>query len=95
MLRLTESTALADYIGALFDVTTGGGNTLTGRSGFTMKSEAGTTTSAKALRLVGFDRRTDNAFNATVSTDTDYVDCIVVAYETIWLAPTDAVTGVN
>jgi len=80
--------ARLDDIGLLFDHFAGaGGDTLTGRSGYAIDigedGQAGATT-GNSWRLIGFDRRPDNEFSTTVSTDTANVDLLVVCVETIW-----------
>lgn len=77
-----------DDIGLLHDHISGSGDTLTGRSGYELNvGEGGGTapaTTNNTWRLIGFDRRADNVFSTTVSTNTVDVDCLVICVESAW-----------
>jgi len=79
--------ARLDDIGLRFDHVATAGDTLTGRSGYALDvgedATAGSSTENQWL-LIGFDRRPDNEFSTTVTTDTINVDLLVVCLETTW-----------
>ena len=78
----TDSFNLND-IGLRFDHKAGSGDDLTGRSGYFLDvntTTAGSTTENQWL-LLQVDRRPDNEFSTTVSTDTDDVDVLVTCLE--------------
>jgi len=85
--RVNSDSASLDDIGLRFDHIVAAGSSLTGRSGYYL--DVNTTTAGSATSncwmLVGFDRRPDNEFSTTVSTDTDDVDCLVMCVESVWL----------
>ena len=76
-----------DDIGLGFDHVAGTGDTLTGRSGYALDmgedASAGATT-GRQWRVIGFDRRPDNEYSTTVTTDTINVDLLVVCAESFW-----------
>ena len=83
-------------IGLLFDHVAGTGNSKTGRSGYALDMGEDATsgaTTANTWRLFGFDRRPDNEFSTTVTTDTTNVDLLVVCVETIWNYGINATVG--
>lgn len=72
-------------IGLGFDLVSGSGDTLTGRSGWALDigddNQAGASTGQ--VRLVGFDNRPDNEIGAA-GTDTPNIDCLVTFAESYW-----------
>jgi len=74
-------------IGLRFDHIAGTGDALSGRSRYHL--DMGDTTAGSATEnqwlLIGFDRRPDNEFSTTVSTDTIDVDLLVVCLESTWM----------
>jgi len=82
----TTGASLND-IGLTFDHVATAGDTQTGRSKYALDmgedATAGATT-ANQWRLIGFDRRSDNEFSTTVSTDTANVDLLVTCVESVW-----------
>jgi len=79
--------ARLDDIGLGFDHVATAGDTLTGRSNYALDvgedASAGATT-GRQWRVIGFDRRPDNEFSTTVTTDTADVDLLVVCAESFW-----------
>ena len=85
--RVNSDSASLNDIGLRFDHKIVAGSTLTGRSGYYLDvntTTAGSATS-NAWMLMGFDRRPDNEWSTTVTTDTDDVDCLVMCVESVWL----------
>ncbi len=80
------SEASLNDIGLLFNHKAGAGDSLTGRSGYylDMGETTGGNASTNQWLLIGFDRRQDNEFSTTVSTDTSNVDLLVVCAESTW-----------
>ncbi len=80
--------AKLDNIGLRLDHLAGSGDTLTGRSGYSLDMSEGAgseSTVENQWLVIGFDRRPDNEFSTTVSTDTIDVDLLVVCLESTWL----------
>jgi len=74
-------------IGLSADHVAGSGDVLTGKSGFTLDlGEGATAPTANDLSWLiwGFDRRADNEFSTTVSTNTIDVDILVRCKESYW-----------
>jgi len=80
--------ARLDNIGLRLDHVAGSGDTLTGRSGYSLDMSEGAgseSTTENQWLVIGFDRRPDNEFSTTVSTDTIDVDLLVVCLESTWM----------
>ena len=75
-------------LGLNFDLVSGAGSTLTGKSGWQLDvgedSNAGATT-GRQMRLESFVNRPDNEIGAS-GTDTAGIDCIVSFFESHWIA---------
>jgi len=79
--------ARLDDIGLRFDHVAGTGDTLTGKSGYALdvgEDATAGSSSSNQWALIGFDRRPDNEFSTTVTTDTPNVDLLVVCSESFW-----------
>lgn len=63
------------------------GSTLTGRSGYylDMGGSTGASNTSNCWLILQPDRRPDNEFSTTVSTDTDNVDLLVMCIESTWV----------
>lgn len=72
-----------DDIGQRFDHVQASGDTVTGKSGYSLKNSSGSASDNTWL-LLEFDRRPDNVFSSTVSTVTADVDAIVICVESVW-----------
>ena len=82
----TTGVSLND-IGQRMDHVQAAGDSKTGRSGYALDvGEDGSSPSptTNGWLLIGFDRRADNSFSTTVSTDTINVDCLVTCVESSW-----------
>ena len=79
-----DSSLSLNEIGLGFDLKSGTGDSLTGRSGWSLDDNTGATTGVQ-LRLIRFDDRPDNTWSATLATTTADLDCIVAVAESFWI----------
>lgn len=85
----SEGAAIED-IGLSANHVAGAGDTLTGRSGFSLDMGTGgggavdPTANSLSWLIFGFDRRADNTFSSTVATNTIDVDILVICKESYW-----------
>jgi len=80
--------AALNDVGLTYDHVTTAGDALTGRSDYEIDVGEGggdaPATTGRQWRCIGFDRRPDNEFSATVSTNTPNVDMLVTCVESVW-----------